>query len=358
MKICYLANANSIHTVRIVNGMIIRGHQVYLITIGNDISPDIYPEVNIIKLKFPTPFGYYLNYCQARSIIRKLQPDILHTHYASGYGTLSRFINFKPTILSVWGSDIYLYPYRNNFNMWNIKRNLQSADLIGSTSNDMKREIEKFLYAKKEVLVTPFGIDITKFKPNKTNKDRITIGTVKNMSSVYGIDYLLSAFKILKDNVPKEIELEFLLVGGGNVDYYKSMAEKLGIGDITTFTGQISHNEVPRYLNKFDIYCAPSLSESFGVAVLEASACELPVVTSNVGGLPEVVIQNKTGFLVPPKNEIILAEKILELILDENKRKEFGKNGRRFVEENYDWEKNVDMMEKVYYKLLKKENLK
>ena len=328
MKICYLSSAVSIHTVRWVNSMAKRGHRIYLLTLVLPKINNIDSKVEIIKLKIPPPLGYYLNFFEARRIINKIKPDIVHAHYASGYGTLGRLVDYNPTILSVWGSDIYLYPYKNKFNMWNIRRNLESADLIASTSKDMKNEIIKVISTKKDIVITPFGIETNKFKPRNKSNSKIVIGTVKKMDAIYGIDYMLKSFSLIVEKIPDNIEIEFLMVGGGDLEYYKKLSTDFNIDHLITFTGQIPHENVVEYLNKLDIYCAPSLSESFGVAVLEASACELPVVTSNVGGLPEVVIQNKTGFLVPPKNEIILAEKILKLILDENKRKEFGLNER------------------------------
>lgn len=353
MKICFLSSANSIHIIRWVNSLSHRGHDVYLLTMEKPDYDTINEKVKVIKLKLSSPYGYYLNFFEGKRLIKKIKPDIMHTHYASGYGTLSRLINFHPTILSVWGSDIYLYPHKNKFNMWNIKKNLYATDIIGSTSEAMKLEVKKLIDSDKNIAVTPFGIDKYKFYPvKKQNSKKIIIGTVKSMESVYGIDYLLQAFKIIVTKVPRNFQIEFLLVGGGKIEYYRNLSQKLGIDDKTRFTGKIPHNDVPKYLNKLDIYCAPSLSESFGVAALEASACGLPVVVSNVGGFPEVVKENQTGYLVPPQNAEILADKILDLVLNENKRKVFGKNGRKFVLENYDWEVNVDNMEEVYANLL------
>lgn len=353
MKICFLAPSNSIHTIKWVNTLSERGYDISLLTMHEYDIHEFNKNIRIFKLKYSVPLGYYLNMFQAKKLIDEIKPDIVHAHYASGYGTLGRLINYEPTMLSVWGSDIYIYPYKNKFNMWNIKRNLDAADVIGSTSEDMKQQIIKVNGEDNDISVTPFGIDVTQFSPiQKQTSNTITIGTVKSMEPVYGIDYLLQAFKIILTKVPQHIQLEFLLVGGGKVEFYRNLSKKLGIDHLTRFTDQITHDEVPKYLNKLDIYCAPSLSESFGVAALEASACGLPVVVSNVGGFPEIVKENQTGYLVPPQNTEVLANKILDLVLDENKRKSFGRNGRIFVLENYDWENNVDTMEKVYGNLL------
>jgi len=110
-----------------------------------------------------------------------------------------------------------------------------------------------------------------------------------------------------------------------------------------------------------DIYAAPSTeeSESFGVAILEASACEKPVIVSDVGGLPEVVIENQTGFFVKPSNPEMLAEKMEILISDLELRKKMGAAGRKFVSEKYNWNDNLNQIISAYNGLIgnKKENI-
>jgi glycosyltransferase involved in cell wall biosynthesis len=96
----------------------------------------------------------------------------------------------------------------------------------------------------------------------------------------------------------------------------------------------------------------PSKDESFGVAAVEASATGLPVVASNVGGIPEVVVDNVTGYLVEKKNMEKLAEAIEKLIHDPRLRLEMGKAGREFVEREYVWKDNLVAMKNLYEKIL------
>ena len=107
---------------------------------------------------------------------------------------------------------------------------------------------------------------------------------------------------------------------------------------------------VPEYLNKLDIYVAASRldSESFGVAILEASACALPVIVTDVGGLPEVVEDEITGKIVQRDNHHALAKALEELIIDEKLRKKMGQAGLKRVIDYYTWEDSVSIMEDVY----------
>jgi glycosyltransferase involved in cell wall biosynthesis len=151
--------------------------------------------------------------------------------------------------------------------------------------------------------------------------------------------------------------LKLLIVGGGSQDkYLKELVKKLEIDRDTVFTGKVPYDEVINYYNMLDIYVAVSTldSESFGVAVLEASSCEKPVIVSDVGGLPEVVENGVTGFVVPARDSDSTAIAMEKLILDKQLRERFGANGRSRVLKNYLWQDNVRQMQEIYEEMLNK----
>jgi glycosyltransferase involved in cell wall biosynthesis len=121
------------------------------------------------------------------------------------------------------------------------------------------------------------------------------------------------------------------------------------------FTGKVPHNKIPMYFNQMDIVVIPSVldSESFGVAAVEASACEKPVVVSNVGGLVEVIQDGVNGLVAEPKNALDLAEKIEVLIENVDLRKKLGKEGRKIALEKYDWNKCLENQINAYDFILK-----
>lgn len=355
MKICFLAAASSIHTVRWVNAMVAKGHEVTLVTMHPQEENKVDSSVKVLELKHKNSLGYYLNVMELKSILAKLKPDLLNVHYASGYGTLGRLTGFQPILLSIWGSDVYEYPFQNRFNYFNVKRNMEKAFSIASTSEDMERQAISILKKQKEIHITPFGIDLNKFKfiPNKKNANELRIGIVKTLEEVYGIKYLVEALAIVlkqlkaSDYNGKKIVLE--IVGrGSQKEALEQQCKELHIDEYVCFTDRIPNHLVPEKLNSFDIFCAPSLEESFGVAIIEASACELPVVVTNVGGLKEVVKHNETGFIVESKNAEAVAEALLKLIMDKALRKQLGVSGRKWVAEQYDWYENIERMEKTY----------
>ncbi|MFA4917419.1 MAG: glycosyltransferase [Syntrophales bacterium] len=354
MRICILGNAASVHIVKWANGLIRLGHKVWVISADPISIHKFDSEVIVEVLPFRPLAGYYLNRYRAKKLINKIDPDILNTHYASGYGTLSRLIGFQPTLLSVWGSDVFDVPYQSRFLNKLVRKNLNDATRIASTSTIMKIEVEKLFKPRENIFVTPFGVDLQKFRPETKRADKfITIGIVKTIAEKYGQAYLVKAIKIVLDRLcadgfsddAKRIRL--LIVGDGpQRDEIKILIHNLGLDSIVIMTGEITHSAVQGYLNQIDICCFPSTleSESFGVSVIEASACEVPVIASNIGGLPEVIIDGETGYLVKPCNEFDLAEKIYLLVINPELRQKMGAQGRRFVIENYDWQENLQRM--------------
>lgn len=360
MKICLLASASSIHTVRWVNALADLGHEISLITIQQPELDVIDNRVAIYELKIKNKLGYYLNFPESKRIIRKIKPDIINVHYASGYGTLGRLVHFEPTLLSVWGSDVYLFPYKSKWNEQTLRKNLRTASQIASTSHALKLQTKKFVENKLPIVVTPFGIDLDRFySTDKKGTDVILIGTVKSLESIYGIDILINAVSELIKRLNMEHQLEIAnkirlkIVGDGSEKTSLiQLTKEKNIHEITHFVGAVSNDEVPKYLNELSIYCAFSRSESFGVAVLEASACEVPVVVSSVGGLPEVVKNGESGFIVNHNDIDMIVDKLYELVMDKNKRSQMGLSGREFVSKYYEWNNNVAHMVEIYEKLI------
>ncbi|TXH60680.1 MAG: glycosyltransferase family 4 protein [Thiothrix sp.] len=357
MKIALLSSASSIHTVRWANGLSAAGHEVHVITQQPIIEPfnpnvkaHIFPSLGIL--------GYFTMAAAVRKLLHSLKPDILNAHYASGYGTTARLVNFHPYLLSVWGSDVYDFPYISPLHKYLLQKNLYAADAIASTSYCMAEQTKSLTNDLANIHITPFGIDLEKFKPTKVKKlfdnASIIIGTVKTLSEKYGIEYLIRAFKIVSEK-HSNLPLKLLIVGGGNLEKkLKQIATDLNIAEKTIFTGRVSHEEVPTYQNMLDISVSVSNSESFGVAIIEASACAKPAVVSNVGGLPEVVDDGVTGIIVPPCDPEATADAIERLILAPTLREKMGRAGRQKVEQLYDWDHNVKHMICVYENLLRK----
>lgn len=366
-KILLLADAYSNHTYKWAVALSEQGYTICIFSLSrqdvhlydnvknvkvvyNTISKNLFqkPSSNILKLQYLTALF------RLKKTIKQFQPDIVHAHYASSYGLLGVLSRFQPLIISVWGSDVYEFPLKSAFHKKLLRFNLKHADHIFATSVALAVETKK--YTNKPIEITPFGIDTKVFKPFEVkslfDKDEIVIGTIKSLETVYGIDYLIKAFNILRLKHP-ELPLRLLIVGSGSKEgQLKALANDLNLGSGVVFTGRIKFEDLPDYHNMITIFAALSLSESFGVAVLEASACSKPVVVSEAGGLPEIVENNVTGLIVPPANESEAAEAFEKLILNKKLQFELGMNGRNKVRANFNWDDNVKKMTELYQKVI------
>jgi len=374
MKILMLSDINSSHTIKWVKSLLKNEDiDIFLYsfteckdnTLINNLDRFKYSSLNLTTLKtdkygnYIYKLKYFKAIFQIKKLIKQYKPDLVHAHFLSSYGLIASLLNFKPFIVSVWGYDIFDFPRKSFVHKIICKFVLKRATKILSTSNVMAKETQK--YTNKSISVTPFGIDVDLFKPEKTelffSENTIVIGTVKSIDIKYGTEYLVKAFSIVKNKFPTK-SLKLLIVGGyAYVEYYnkiKTLIKNLDLEADTVFIGKINPTDCVKYHNIIDIFVALSLTESFGVAVLEASACSKPVVVSNVGGLPEVVKDGTTGYIVESCNENQAADSISKLIEDSTLRNQIGINGREHVLNLYNWTENVQRMIEIYKSFNKK----
>lgn len=357
MRVLILAPSRSIHTHKWALYYKDKGIEVKVVTFFDHYSEENAKEVDTVILPklLPGKLSYFTSVFALRKVLKSFKPDILHAHYVSSYGFIGALANYKPFYISVWGRDIFQFPLQNSLNKSIVTYTLKKADVICSTSHIMAKETNK--YTDKTIPVTPFGVDMSKFKPIPGLKDEtlLTIGTVKALSDKYGISDLIHAFARVH-SVQKQTRL--LIVGDGpQRAEYEELTKALGIDSVTTFTGRVPNNEVPTYINQMDVFAVPSTedSESFGVAAVEAMACGVPPVVSNVGGLPEVVIEGETGFVVPKESPDQLADAMLTLLKDKEHRLKMGLSGIEHVKAHYNWTDNAEGMINLYDQTLKRE---
>jgi len=345
MKLVLLAPARVIHTQRWAQALAARGVDVVLATQHPDAAWPVPAGVRVVALPFRGAAGYFGNVPALRRLLRAERPDLLNAHYASGYGTTAALAGFRPWLMSVWGSDVYDFPCEGPLQGWWLRRNLRRADAIASTSRAMAQQVRRLLPGCGDIAITPFGVDTERFTPRPQAHEGLVIGTVKTLAPKYGIDVLLRAMALLLAQGRAGLALH--IVGGGpQQQALQALAAELGIAAQVRFVGAVPHADVPQWLNRFDIYVAASRldSESFGVAVLEASACGLPVVVSDAGGLPEVVDHGRTGLVVPRDDPAALAAALARLLQAPEERQRLGDAGRQHVLQHYAWQASVDHM--------------
>jgi L-malate glycosyltransferase len=365
LTVLILSAASNIHTVRWVNALAERGLKVHLAFLPNHAPSSqhkIADNVKLHQLNVAGRLGYYVNFRQLKKICNTVEADIVNAHFASGYGTLARVAKLKPLLLSVWGSDVYDFPYKNPLAMQTIKRNLNYAAALASTSECMARQVNT-LVGEKDIFITPFGVSIKNFPP-KTQTEKITsssiirIGNIKTLKPKYGIDTLIKAtFYLLKNlsthgraDLAHKIRVDIYGEGPQKQDL-ESLIRSLKLNKTVILRGAIPNTEVPRILTTFDVFCATSTldSESFGVAVVEAMAASIPVVATDVDGFREVTADGETAVIVERDSPRAIAVALESIIVDESLKKKLSEAGRQRVVDKYNWNDNVTTMIDAYW---------
>lgn len=355
IKLLLLSSAPNVHTKRWVRSLSEKGVEILLFSF-EDADNDYYNAMKGVRV---VSFGMdahsffgklkYLGLVRnLKQCIKEFRPDILHAHYATGYGLVGALSGFSPYIISVWGSDVYDFPHTFPFAKYILQWNLKKADKILSTSRAMARETAR--YTSKEIEITPFGVDTEKFKKKEglQPQNEFVIGCVKTLNPTYGIDVLIKACKKVVENNPAR-PIRLVIFGkGSHREAYLRLSRELGMENTVSFPGFIDNDLLPDVYNSFSVAVFPSRSESFGVAAVEAMACQCPVVCSDAEGFAEVVKDRETGFLVPKENVEATAAAIQRFIEDPTLRNTMGKAGRERVEEFYVWDKNVELMLEIY----------
>jgi L-malate glycosyltransferase len=350
LKVTLLGEADSVHLVRWAKGLAARGFDISVITLG-ETSIDGITTYNLPFGKSRTR-GYFGNLHKAKGLIGEIKPDLIHAHYAVGYWLWAYQSKFHPYIISVWGSDVVSFP--DNFLKKSLlKRILTSADAITATGIYLKdKTVQLFPQVERKISIVPFGVEIPAEIAERIAADKVRLVFLKAHEKIYGTDLLLSAMEQVIKTHPN---IYLTMAGQGSMtEALKNQARQLGIDDHVDFCGFVEHDQVYSFLSGHDILVMPSLQEAFGVAILEASAAGLPVIASDIGGVPEVLIHEKTGLLVPPGDTDKLAQAIIRLADNADLRKQMGAAGRKLVEEKYRWDISLDKMTELYEKIIAK----
>lgn len=258
------------------------------------------------------------------------QPQIIHLLTSNAYANIESILNDKSIklIVSFRGFDINVLPKQSDETMQLTQRIFERADVLHFISEDLKRTAIKMNADPYKCIVIHRSIRLNTqvdFKLSRPKRNKITIVSVARLVWEKGYLYAMEAMAILKN---KGCDFEYHIVGTG-IDYNMLVfhRDRLNIKDQVKFLGELDSADVKQKLIEADIYLQPSLTEALSLAIIEASLAGLPIVSTEVGGIPEVVENNVSGFLTEACNSENLAKSLLKLINDKELRKTMGEKG-------------------------------
>ncbi|MHB1049972.1 MAG: N-acetyl-alpha-D-glucosaminyl L-malate synthase BshA [Bacteroidota bacterium] len=344
-----------------------RGHQIHFISYAMPMRLDgfidniFYHEVEISS--YPIfEFPLYTPALASKMIevanFEKL--DLLHVHYAVPHATsayIAKKVITNPdfrVITTLHGTDITLVGLEPSF-LPVVKFSIEKSDGVTAVSRHLREKTKTNYGIEKEIQVINNFIDPEEYRrlPDPAAKNRLApngekiLIHVSNFRAVKRVADVIHTFDIVRKKIPSML----LLVGDGpDRSSCENLTRDLGIHHLVKFLGKQS--DLVEILSCADLFLMPSQSESFGLSALEAMACEVPVISSSVGGLPELVLHNQTGFIAEIGDVGRMAKYAIDLLTNEAKRLKFAHEGRKRAVEVFHVNKIVDEYERYYQTVL------
>ncbi len=345
-----------------------RGHEIHFISYAMPMRLDTFKD-NIYYHEVEIPhyplFEFHL-YTLALTgkildVIKYENLDIIHAHYAIPHaisGILTKQIigdSRVKLVTTLHGTDITLIGMEPAFNPI-VKYSLENSDAITSVSKYLKDKTYQNFNIEKEISVVPNFIDTKLYKRNEcknvkkhlSTKDEIILMHISNFRQVKRVpDTILILKEILNAGLPAKL----VLIGDGpERNETERLARELNIIDNVKFLGK--QNAFIELLSCADIFLLPSQSESFGLSALEAMACGVPVVASNIGGIPEVVVHGETGYLAELGDTKRMAKYVIDLVTNSKKWQIFSDNSIKRAAKEFEISKIIPHYENIYNNLM------
>lgn len=281
-------------------------------------------------------------YRYSKSLMKKKHFDLCHAFFGIPCGYIAMKLKL-PYIVSLRGSDVPYYNkrfyYLDKFFFERLSRKIwKKARYVVANSKGL-RTLALKAAPNQKILVISNGIDVDAFKPGKASNDKLTLISTGRLISRKGYQFLLPAL----EGLPVKLKL----IGDGNMfKELKELAKKHNVD--VSFMGKKEHSSIPKYLQEADVFILPSLNEGMSNSVLEAMACGLPVIVTNVGGSQELIKGN--GFIVE-KGNIVELRKAIEKYLDNPKLIKQHSIESRKIAEQMSWHKVAEDYKRLYDEL-------
>lgn len=346
----------------------LRGHEVHFVSyalpfrLSNYVENIVFHEVetsNYPLFEFPL---YSLSLASKMVEVAKYEKlDIFHVHYAIPHATSAylakQMLNGSEhvkVVTTLHGTDITLVGLEPSF-LPLMKFSIEASDGVTAVSRFLKEKTLTNYDIRKEIEIIPNFIDTETFKPikDKCFKQRIAPGDEKVLVHTSNFRHVkrVTDTILIFEKVIKEVPAKLVLVGDGpDRSECERLARQLNLFDHIKFLGK--QDGLVEILNSSDLFLIPSQSESFGLAALEAMACGLPVVSSSVGGLPELVKHTETGYIAEIGDIDRMARYTIDLLTNQKKYQLFSKNARERAVKFFDKSKIVPLYENYYKKVL------
>ncbi len=365
--ICYPSYGGSgVVATELGKRLALRGHEIHFISYDRPFKLDVfhqniyYHEVEILDyplFKFP-PYLIALA-SKIAEVAKWAELDLVHVHYAIPHA-VSAFLakqlisNKKlPVVTTLHGTDITVVGHEPQF--FDITRfSIEASDAVTAVSHSLREDTLRVFELSKdiEVIYNFFDpeeyrrVEVPGLRARYAGNDEKILVHISNFRPVKRVRDVVDIFAMVNSVTPARL----LMIGDGpEVPAVHQYIQSVGLAERVYFLGK--QERVVELLSISDLFLLPSEKESFGLAALESMACGTPVIASTAGGLPEVVRDGETGFLLPVGNVEAMANKAVEILQDHEKWRQISENGRRHSLRNFHIDHVIGQYERLYHKV-------
>ncbi len=359
-RIIYFSMGYSPHDHRFLSALAQTEHEIHFVQLEKADNENLPAEIHLVDWEGRArDFRWRDVPSYVRSlkrVISKTQPDILHAGPIQTIGLIAVLTKFRPLLLMSWGFDLMEDVYRSAWWKFITQYVLRNSTFFISDAQVTRNKAVEYGMNPDRTIVFPWGVDLEHFSPTPTVRAQHTLSGTRaaplrlfcnrSWEPRYGVDVLAEAFVLAAKSKPN-LRLH-LLAGGSQEAVIRDILTKGGVIDQVEFKGYIPQKDLPRHYNEADVYISPSHVDGSSVSLMEAMACGLPCLISDIPANKEWVREGENGWLFPDGDAGALAEKILHATENRDTLDEIGANARHVAEARADWLKNFQKLLEAY----------
>jgi glycosyltransferase involved in cell wall biosynthesis len=297
---------------------------------------------------------YPLAVPEIRGVLGRYRPHVVSAHFVPNYGLIAALAGRAPWVLSAWGSDVMLLPEKSAFHMRRTRFVIRRADYITSDAMVMTRRLAELGARADRVITFPYGVDRKVFfpasaAPSPADGNGPSILCNRKLEPVYNVAAVVDAFAAVKRDLP---DASLTIAGSGSLQRaLEERARSAGLDDAVRFTGDVPHEQMPDLLRAHDIFVSIALSDTTSVSLLEAMACGLFPVVSDIPANREWIAHGANGLVADPGDAGAIARAIAAAWNNRDLRESAAKKNAGLIETRADWYQNMSVVNDLFRRL-------
>jgi glycosyltransferase involved in cell wall biosynthesis len=357
VRILYFSRTLTSHDHRFLSSLAGTGHEVFHLMLEQDPSPVEESKLpgKIARAVLPGRRASFSwpdlprRLAGLRRTIREFRPDLVHAGPIQTCAFLAALAGFRPLLAMSWGYDLLLDADRSAWSRWITRFTLRRSAYFVSDCETTRSRAIAFGMRAERTSVFPWGLDLQHFQPagrSSGSPGEFVLFCNRSFEPIYGVDLLARAFVEAAREIP---EARLLLLGRGSLEpELRRIFDQAGVGGRVTFAGHISQQDLPRYYHMADLYISPSHVDGSSVSLMEALACGLPCLVSDIPGNREWIENDRNGWLYRDGDPASLAERIVWIARNRDRLPATGRAGRQTAEQRADWGANFPRLLEAY----------